>query len=78
MHDLEYLSDVILKFQRFLYAMIFYVKRMEVEGYTNLVLYVGYTAIMTFLFWLLTGTAGFFGCFAFVRKIYSVVKVRFF
>lgn len=59
----------------FVYAMVFYAKRMEVEGPTNLLLYLGYTFIMTFLFWLCTGTVGFFGCFAFVRKIYSVVKV---
>jgi transmembrane 9 superfamily protein 2/4 len=59
----------------FLYALLFYVKRMEVDGTINLILYVGYTASATFLFWLLTGTMGFFGCFAFVRKIYSVVKV---
>lgn len=59
----------------FIYAMMFYVKRMEVEGKTNLLLYVGYTFSMTMLFWLMTGTVGFFGCFAFVRKIYSVVKV---
>ena len=27
------------------------------------------------LFWVMTGTLGFFGSFAFVRKIYSIVKV---
>jgi len=59
----------------FVYAMMFYYKRMEVDGAINLLLYVGYTAMTTFLFWLLTGCVGFFGCFAFVRKIYSVVKV---
>lgn len=59
----------------FIYAIIFYFRRMEVDGTINLVLYVGYTLLMTVLFWLMTGTLGFFGCFAFVRKIYSVVKV---
>jgi transmembrane 9 superfamily protein 2/4 len=54
---------------------MFYYKRMEVEGTTNFILYVGYTLSMTIIFWLLAGTVGFFGCFAFVRKIYSVVKV---
>ena len=57
------------------YAVMFYFRRMEVEGTVNLVLYLGYTFIMTLLFWLMTGTIGIFGCFAFVRKIYSVVKV---
>lgn len=59
----------------FLYAVVFYFKRMEVDGTVNFVLYAGYTLIATFLFGLATGTIGFYGCFAFVRKIYSVVKI---
>jgi len=59
----------------FIYAIMFYFRRMEVDGSINLILYVGYTAVMGLLFWVMTGTIGFFGCFAFVRKIYSVVKV---
>eukprot|EP00051_Salpingoeca_urceolata_P027570 m.482144 g.482144 ORF g.482144 m.482144 type:complete len:649 (-) comp22435_c0_seq1:210-2156(-) len=57
------------------YAILFYFRRMEVDGTTNLVLYVGYTSLATMLFWLATGTAGFYGCFAFIRKIYSSIKV---
>jgi len=70
-----FLSSGACSFYMFAYALMFYYRRMEVDGTTNLVLYVGYTFIMTVLFWLMTGTIGFFGCFAFVRKIYSVVKV---
>lgn len=70
-----FLSSGACSFYMFAYALMFYYRRMEVDGTTNLVLYVGYTWIMTMLFWLMTGTIGFFGCFAFVRKIYSVVKV---
>merc|ERR1712196_212132 len=57
------------------YAVIFYFRRMEVDGTLNLVLYLGYTLQMALVTWLVCGTVGFFGCFAFVRKIYSVVKV---
>ena len=70
-----FLSSGACSFYMFGYAVMFYFRRMEVEGTVNLVLYLGYTFIMTLLFWLMTGTIGFFGCFAFVRKIYSVVKV---
>lgn len=59
----------------FIYAVIFYFKRMEVEGVANFVLYAGYTLIVTILFAICTGTLGFFGCFFFIRTIYSVVKV---
>eukprot|EP00038_Savillea_parva_P007385 m.169803 g.169803 ORF g.169803 m.169803 type:complete len:664 (-) comp13147_c0_seq1:107-2098(-) len=70
-----FLSSGSCVFYVFLYALIFYIRRMEVDGTVNLVLYVGYTFVMGVLFWVMTGTIGFFGCFAFVRKIYSVVKV---
>eukprot|EP00039_Didymoeca_costata_P004086 m.71244 g.71244 ORF g.71244 m.71244 type:complete len:673 (-) comp12228_c0_seq1:228-2246(-) len=59
----------------FCYALVFYWRRMEVEGLTNFILYLGYTFCMSLCFWLMCGTVGFFGCFAFVRKIYAVVKV---
>jgi hypothetical protein len=99
--------------QRRLTTMI---RRMEVEGATNFILYAGYTLIATICFALATGargdlccalsfsctflpflssssfpprdllhrllllsrgagTLGFFGCFFFVRKIYSVIKI---
>jgi transmembrane 9 superfamily protein 2/4 len=50
-------------------------RRMEVSGSASFFLYTGYSVIASLLFWVMTGTLGFFGCFAFVRKIYSIVKV---
>lgn len=50
-------------------------KSCSFRGHRKLVLYLGDTFIMTMLFWLLTGTIYCFGCFAFVRNIYSVAKV---
>lgn len=70
--------------------------KLHIEDAASTFLYFGYTLIMVFLFFLLTGklgtrlekgtqlqldlifflgTIGFFACFWFVRKIYSVVKV---
>jgi transmembrane 9 superfamily protein 2/4 len=57
------------------YCIVFYVRRMEVDGFINFCLYFGYTLIGVMVFALVTGTIGFFGTFWFVRKIYSVVKV---
>lgn len=59
----------------FIYCIHYYVAKLEISGFTNMFLYFGYTLIMVFLFFLLTGTIGFFACFWFVSKIYSVVKV---
>lgn len=59
----------------FIYCVHYYVSKLEIEGFTSAFLYFGYTFIMTFVFFLLTGSIGFFSCFWFVTKIYSVVKV---
>jgi len=57
------------------YSIHFYATKLEIEGFVSTFLYFGYTLLMTFLFFLLTGSIGFFACFWFVTKIYSVVKV---
>ena len=42
----------------------------------SILLYVGYMAIASYSFGLLTGTVGFFASFFFVRTIYGAVKVE--
>ncbi|XP_041356135.1 transmembrane 9 superfamily member 2-like [Gigantopelta aegis] len=59
----------------FYYCIHYFVTRLEMTGAINIILYFGYTFIIVFMLFLLTGTIGFFSCFWFVSKIYSVVKV---
>eukprot|EP00045_Choanoeca_perplexa_P006836 m.59199 g.59199 ORF g.59199 m.59199 type:complete len:679 (-) comp13812_c0_seq1:62-2098(-) len=59
----------------FIYQLIFYFKRMEADGRSSLFLYTGYSLMGSLVFFLMTGTLGFLGCYAFVRRIYSVIKV---
>ncbi|XP_013783534.1 transmembrane 9 superfamily member 2-like [Limulus polyphemus] len=59
----------------FVYCIHYFITKLNITGFTSTFLYFGYTFIMVFLFFLFTGTVGFFACFWFVRKIYSVVKV---
>lgn len=59
----------------FIYCIHYFVSKLEIHGSASCFLYFGYTFIMVFLFFMLTGTIGFFACFWFVTKIYSVVKV---
>lgn len=59
----------------FLYCIHYFNVRMNVTDGASVFLYFGYTFIVVFLFFLLTGCVGFFACFWFIRKIYSVVKV---
>lgn len=59
----------------FFYCVHYFVSKLEISGAVSTILYFGYTFLMVFLFFLLTGSIGFFACFWFVTKIYSVVKV---
>uniref|UniRef100_A0A4W3IGM8 Transmembrane 9 superfamily member n=1 Tax=Callorhinchus milii TaxID=7868 RepID=A0A4W3IGM8_CALMI len=59
----------------FVYAVHYFFSKLQISGAASTILYFGYTLIMVLIFFLFTGTIGFFACFWFVNKIYSVVKV---
>uniref|UniRef100_A0A1W7R9E2 Transmembrane 9 superfamily member n=2 Tax=Hadrurus TaxID=88315 RepID=A0A1W7R9E2_9SCOR len=71
----SFLTSGFTAFYLFIYCIHYFVSKLNITGITSTFLYFGYTLIMVFLFFLLAGTVGFFACFWFVRKIYSVVKV---
>ena len=48
--------------------------QLEIEDVIPTLLYFGYTGIMVFGFWLLTGSIGFYATYFFNRKIYAAVK----
>lgn len=70
----SFLTSGCTAFYLFVYC-VHYFSRLSITGLASTFLYFGYTTIIVFLFFLLTGTVGFFSCFWFVRKIYGVVKV---
>jgi len=59
----------------FFYAIFYFFTKMEIEKFVSALMYFGYSLIMCFAFFLLTGTVGFYACYFFVRKIYGAVKV---
>ncbi|EHY53706.1 Transmembrane 9 super member 2 [Exophiala dermatitidis] len=59
----------------FLNALGFWATRVSFGGLTGAVLYVGYSALISFLVFVLTGTIGFFASYAFVHRIYKSIKV---
>ncbi|KAK6622673.1 transmembrane 9 superfamily member 2 [Polyplax serrata] len=71
----SFLTSGFTAFYLFIYCIHYFVTKLNIEDAASTFLYFGYTLIIVFLFFLLTGTIGFFACFWFVRKIYSVVKV---
>ncbi|RWS01640.1 hypothetical protein B4U79_02365 [Dinothrombium tinctorium] len=71
----SFMTSGFTAFYLFIYCIHYFMTKLTITGTVSTILYFGYTLIMVFLFFLLTGTVGFFACFWFVRKIYSVVKV---
>lgn len=71
----SFLTSGFAAFYLFVYCVQYFFSKMSISGFVSSLLYFGYTSIMVFLFFLLTGTVGFFACFWFVRRIYSSVKV---
>ncbi|PKY01018.1 hypothetical protein P168DRAFT_258773 [Aspergillus campestris IBT 28561] len=59
----------------FLNALLFWATRVSFGGITGAVLYVGYSALIGFVVFILTGSIGFFASWAFVQRIYGSIKV---
>ncbi|KAK5797279.1 hypothetical protein F5H01DRAFT_359015 [Linnemannia elongata] len=59
----------------FLYSVMYYFTTLQIKSFTSVVLYFGWTAIMSVMFFVLSGAIGFFSTFAFVRKIYGSIKI---
>lgn len=88
-----FLTSGFTAFYLCIYCVHYFLTKLDIEGAASTFLYFGYTSIIVFTFFILTGnskesssvsilknlvfsgTIGFFACFWFVRKIYSVVKV---
>ncbi|XP_051159040.1 transmembrane 9 superfamily member 2 isoform X2 [Leptopilina boulardi] len=71
----SFLTSGFTAFYLLIYCIHYFMTKLNIEDAISTFLYFGYTFIIVFLFFLLTGSIGFFACFWFVRKIYSVVKV---
>ncbi|KAI0872704.1 Nonaspanin [Hypoxylon argillaceum] len=56
-------------------ALIYLISKLSLGGLSGTVLYIGYSALLSFLFFILTGSIGFFASWLFVRKIYGSIKI---
>ncbi|OAY85497.1 transmembrane 9 superfamily member 7-like [Ananas comosus] len=59
----------------FAYAVFYFFTKLDITKVVSGILYFGYMLIVSYAFFVLTGTIGFYACFWFVRKIYSSVKI---
>ncbi|KAF2108398.1 endosomal P24A protein-like protein [Lophiotrema nucula] len=56
-------------------ALLYWVKDVSFSNWTSGVLYLGYSVLLSALFFVLTGTIGFFASWLFVLRIYKSIKV---
>jgi transmembrane 9 superfamily protein 2/4 len=59
----------------FLYAGFYFFKNLEITKLVSGIMYFGYMGIISYAFFVLTGTIGFYACYWFVRVIYASVKI---
>uniref|UniRef100_A0A7I4CMX8 Transmembrane 9 superfamily member n=1 Tax=Physcomitrium patens TaxID=3218 RepID=A0A7I4CMX8_PHYPA len=59
----------------FLYATFYFFTKLDITKVVSGVLYFGYMIIISYSFFVLTGTIGFYACYWFVRVIYASVKI---
>jgi len=71
----SFMTSGFTAFYFFIYAAHYYSSKLTLDKFASVILYFGYTSIMTLFVFLFTGSIGFFACYWFVRKIYGAVKV---
>merc|ERR1712048_1431039 len=59
----------------FLYSILYFSSRLQIEKLVSTLLYFGYMSLISILFFLLTGSVGSLAAFAFVRAIYGSIKI---
>eukprot|EP00923_Selenidium_pygospionis_P003839 GHVN01006125.1.p1 GENE.GHVN01006125.1~~GHVN01006125.1.p1 ORF type:complete len:349 (-),score=40.69 GHVN01006125.1:235-1281(-) len=59
----------------FVYSIYYWFTRLELTRITSITLYLGYSFVISYTFFVVTGSIGFITCFAFLRKVYGSIKV---
>jgi len=62
-------------FYLFLYSILYFFTKLEIIKFVSGLLFFGYMLLVSFAFFVLTGTIGFVACYLFVSKIYSAIHV---
>jgi len=59
----------------FFYSIFYYITELDITEFVPTLLYFGYSFLISFTLWVITGTIGFFSSYFFVSKIYAAVKI---
>merc|ERR1711865_1257302 len=70
----SYITSGASAFYMFLYSILYFQTKLDIVKFVPAMLYFSYMSIVCILFFMLTGTVGFFSTLLFVRAIYAAVK----
>merc|ERR1711933_330915 len=70
----SFLSSATSALYVFLYSILYFSSRLQIEKPVPTLIYFGYMALLSMTFFLLTGAIGTMASFAFVKAIYSSIK----
>ncbi|KJZ79960.1 hypothetical protein HIM_00674 [Hirsutella minnesotensis 3608] len=59
----------------FFNCLLYLITKVQLDGIAGTVLYIGYSALISFLFSILAGSIGYFASWWFVQKIYASIKI---
>eukprot|EP00879_Flechtneria_rotunda_P003817 GHRR01004057.1.p1 GENE.GHRR01004057.1~~GHRR01004057.1.p1 ORF type:complete len:639 (+),score=130.92 GHRR01004057.1:208-2124(+) len=59
----------------FAYSVFYFYSKLDITKVVPMILYFVYMSIVSYGFFCLTGTIGFYACYWFVRKIYGAIKI---
>eukprot|EP01083_Nonionella_stella_P078217 213909_1 len=59
----------------FMYSALYFFTKLDIISFKSSLLFFGYMGLISFAFFVVTGTVGYFATFLFVRKIYSSIKI---
>eukprot|EP00916_Digyalum_oweni_P019784 GHVL01033026.1.p1 GENE.GHVL01033026.1~~GHVL01033026.1.p1 ORF type:complete len:418 (+),score=33.72 GHVL01033026.1:195-1448(+) len=71
----SFLSSATSAVYVFLYSVLYFFTRLQISKAASVMMYFGYMLVISYSFFLLTGSVGFIATFMFVRSIYSSIKV---
>lgn len=62
-------------FYVFLYSILYYFTKLDINSFSSTVLYFGYSSVISGLLTLLTGAVGYISCLYFLQRIFASIKV---
>ncbi|KAK0317692.1 Transmembrane 9 super member 2 [Friedmanniomyces endolithicus] len=59
----------------FAYSLLYWARMLSFSSFTGGLLYLSYALLLSFLWFVMSGTIGFFACWVFVHRIYGSLKI---